>query len=86
MMVIGVISENELTARFEGRVIGIGLAVADAWGKRMATRKKTGRTLKGLDAFVAAIAQARDLTLVTPNTKRLEYTGIDLSNPWIELS
>jgi len=74
--------ENDLPARFEGRIIGIGLAVAAAWGVIMARSRKAGRSLNGIDAFLAAIAQVRGLTLVTRNTKHFESLGLELLNPW----
>ena len=74
--------ENDLPARFEGRIIGIGLAVAAAWGVIMARGRKAGRSLNDIDAFLAAIAQVRGLTLVTRNTKHFESLGLELLNPW----
>jgi predicted nucleic acid-binding protein len=76
--------EHELAARFDGRILGIGLAVAAAWGRLMAAAKRSGRKLDNLDAFLAAIAMVRGLTLVTRNTRHFEALGIALLNPFKE--
>ncbi len=75
--------ENDLPARFDRRILGIGLGVAEAWGKIVARSEKMGRVLPAIDGFLAAIAQVRGLTLVTRNTKDFEPLGIALLNPWI---
>jgi len=76
--------QNDLPARFEGRIIGVGLVVAEAWGTIMAFAKKASASLNAMDAFFAATALARNLTLVTRNTKHFEKLGIVILNPWIE--
>jgi toxin FitB len=75
--------ENELPARFEGRIAGVDRPVANAWGVLRARSLKSGHAMEGMDAFLAAIAQVRGLTLVTRNTKDFERAGIDLFNPWL---
>jgi toxin FitB len=74
--------ENDLPARFEGRIIGIGLGVADSWGKIMARSAEAGKPISAMDAFLAAIARLRGLTLVTRNTKDFEALGVPVLNPW----
>ena len=74
--------ENELPARFDGRIIGIDLSVASAWGILRARSLKAGHAMEGMDAFLAAVAQVWGLTLVTRNIKDFERAGIDLLNPW----
>ncbi len=74
--------QNDLPARFEGRIIGVGLVVAEAWGTIMALAKKAGASLNAMDAFFAGTALARNLTLVTRNTKHFEKLGIAILNPW----
>jgi predicted nucleic acid-binding protein len=74
--------ENDLPARFEGRIIGIGLGIADAWGKLMARSATQGRTVGAMDGFLGAIALAQGFTLVTRNTEDFAPLGIRVLNPW----
>jgi predicted nucleic acid-binding protein len=75
--------QDELPTRFEGRILTIDLAVADAWGALMARSSEIGIGLGVMDAFLAGTAKAHDLTLVTRNTKHFEGVGIPLLNPWL---
>jgi predicted nucleic acid-binding protein len=75
--------QNDLPTRFDGRIISVGLAVADAWGVIMAKSWALGTPLAVMDAFLAATAEAHDMTLVTRNTRHFENLGIPLLNPWI---
>src|SRR3546814_9122433 len=47
---------DELPLRFEGRVLSVDEAVADSWGKVVASRETTGRPIGVMDAFIAAPA------------------------------
>ena len=58
---------DDLSARFEGRVLDVDLPVADVWGRITARSRRAGRTLGSMDAFFAATAETYDLTLVTLN-------------------
>jgi toxin FitB len=74
--------QDELPARFEGRILTVDRLIADAWGTIMARTSEMGISLGVMDAFFAATAQAHDLTFVTRNTKHFEKVGIPLLNPW----
>lgn len=74
--------QDELPLRFEGRILGVDLAVADAWGALMARSRRIGVNLGAIDAFFAATAVANALTLVTRNTSHFANLGISLLNPW----
>jgi len=75
--------EDDLSLRFEGRIIGVDLHVAESWGALMARSNKMGIKLNVMDAFIAATAEVHALTLVTQNTKHFEKLGIALENPWL---
>jgi toxin FitB len=75
--------QSDLPTRFDGRIISVGLAVADGWGVIMAKSWASGAPLAVVDAFLAATAEAHDMTLVTRNTRHFENLGISLLNPWI---
>jgi toxin FitB len=75
--------ETDLPDRFAGRIIAIGAAVADAFGRLMARAQRFGHRLEVIDGLLAATAETHQLTLVTRNTKDFEELGISLLNPWL---
>ena len=72
---------EELPLRFEGRLLSIDRAVADAWGKVVARGEQVGRPISVADAFVAATAEVHGLTLVTRNVADFPLLKAVL-NPW----
>jgi hypothetical protein len=74
--------ENDLPARFEGRVIEIDLRIARAWGSVMARSQNLGLATGAMDGLIAATAATFDLTLATRNVKDFDGLGIRLFNPW----
>ena len=73
---------EELPLRFEGRILPIDGAVADACGKVVARSEALGRRLEAMDAFLAATAEVHRLTLVTRNTSDFQSTLKGVLNPW----
>jgi predicted nucleic acid-binding protein len=73
---------NEVSARFEARILTIDLATADACGRVLARARASGRPLAALDAFIAATAERHDLALVTRNVTDFSALGIRVLNPW----
>jgi predicted nucleic acid-binding protein len=76
---------EELPLRFEGRVVPIDATIADTWGRLTALREGSGRPIGVADAFIAATAEARDLTLVTRNVSDFERTVRAVVNPWTDI-
>jgi predicted nucleic acid-binding protein len=74
--------EDDLPARFEGRILQVDAAVANVWGVLMARARAQGRTLGAMDAFFAATATVHQLTLLARNTRDFISTGIELLDPW----
>jgi toxin FitB len=72
----------ELPLRFEDRILAVDQGVADLWGVVIARSEKKGHAMGSMDAFVAATAEAHDLTLVTRNIKDFEHVEISLMDPW----
>ena len=68
----------EMTAIFEGRILGIGREEAEVWGRMSATHK-----LPDIDGLIAATALVRGLTVVTRNVKDFERSGAKFVNPWL---
>jgi predicted nucleic acid-binding protein len=73
---------EELPARFEGRILPVDLAIAQEWGVVIEKARGQGFTLSVMDAFLAATAHARELTLVTRNSKDFQSLGMPLFDPW----
>jgi len=75
---------EDLTERFDGRVLDVNPAIAEMAGTFSAQSKKTGFNVEALDMFIAATAAHHELTLVTRNVKDFERLGVALLNPWTD--
>ncbi len=73
---------EELPLRFEGRLLIIEVAIADAWGRVMSRCSAVGRPIGVMDAFFAATAEVHALTLVTRNVSDFTASSVSLFNPW----
>ena len=73
---------DDLTSRFEDRIVPVDRLVAEAWGLIMVRSLGAGHNLGVMDGFFAATAAAHQLTLVTRNTSHFERLGIQHLNPW----
>lgn len=74
--------EKSLPVRFEGRILSVDRAVADACGRLVARGEAVGRPLEAMDAFIAATAEVHRLTLVTRNTSDFHSIVKAMVNPW----
>lgn len=74
---------QHLPSRFEGRIVPVDAAVADAWGAVRARTEAAGRNTSAMDALIAATAQVRGFAVVTRNVA--DFTDIAaVVNPWVE--
>jgi toxin FitB len=73
---------NELAPRFEGRLLPIDHAIADAWGRIFAHSNAIGRPMEAMDAMIAATVKVHGLTLVTRNAADFRPILKDIVNPW----
>ena len=76
--------KEDLLLRFEGRILSVDSAIADAWGRLTASREASGRPISMADAFIAATVEVHGLTLVTRNVSDFERTVRAVVNPWTE--
>lgn len=74
--------QQDLSARFEGRVLPVDTPVAHAWGKIVARRESQGHPIHAMDAMLAATADVHALTLVTRNEADFRQTLRSVVNPW----
>jgi hypothetical protein len=75
---------GDLLDRFEGRLLDVTRDVAREWGMISAEAQNAGRPMGVVDAFFAATARVRGLTLVTRNDAHFRHAGIELLNPWTD--
>jgi len=73
---------KDLTARFGERILPVDLGIADACGRLVARSESLGRPIEPRDAFIAATAEVRGLTLVTRNASDFEATAKNIVTPW----
>jgi predicted nucleic acid-binding protein len=73
---------DELSIRFQGRILTIGTDVMLTWGNLTAALEQKGRKLPAMDSLVAAIALHGQLTLVTRNEGDFADTGVTILNLW----
>jgi predicted nucleic acid-binding protein len=69
--------DEQILARFEGRVLAIDTAVAQRCARLHVPNPRAER-----DALIAATALVHGLAVVTRNTADFEPTGVALINPW----
>ena len=74
--------KEDLKHRFKNRILNISLEGANKWGEVLATADKNGRPLPAIDSLIAATALVHDLSVVTRNTKDMEGSGVEVTNPW----
>jgi toxin FitB len=74
--------DDDLAARFEGRIIDIDRAIAEAWAQIVAYGRARGARPPVLDAFLAATALVHVMTLVTRNERDLADLDVPVLNPW----
>jgi tRNA(fMet)-specific endonuclease VapC len=74
--------ENDLLARFEGRIIALDTQIMLMWGGLSSRLELAGRKLPAIDGLLAATALAGSYILVTRNTSDFTGTGVQTYNPW----
>ncbi len=70
---------------FEGRVVVWNLADAQNCARIMEEKRRRGEPLDDhlSDAFLAAAAASRGLSIVTRNVREFRNTGVDAVDPWV---
>jgi predicted nucleic acid-binding protein len=74
--------ENDLTRRFQQRILPVSLQIASVWGQMTGDSERLGRSLPVVDALIAATAKVADLTVATRNTRDFERCSVRVFNPW----
>jgi len=68
---------REVELGFGDRVLPVTMPVASAWG-----RQQHAQPLPVVDGLIAATATVNNLTVVTPNAKDFERSGVQVLNPF----
>jgi hypothetical protein len=74
--------ETDLTDRFEGRILDLDRATAEAWGVIMAQGAAKGVRFPTMDALIAATALRHGLVMVTRNLRDFRRVEIAVVDPW----
>jgi predicted nucleic acid-binding protein len=74
--------DDDLAARFEGRIIGVDRTIAEAWAQIVARGRARGAPPPVLDAFLAATALVHEMTVVTRNERDMVGLDVPVLNPW----
>jgi toxin FitB len=69
-------------AMYEGRIVGVDVALADLAGRLRARASRSGWVLSQFDSIIAATAIQAGATLATRNTVDFERLEIPLVDPW----
>ena len=72
---------NQVLPRFEGRILAIDLAVAQRCARLHVPDPRAER-----DALIAATALVHGMTVATRNAVDFEPTGVQIVDPWKDLS
>lgn len=73
---------QELTKRFEGRILPVDVEVMLTWGRMQGASEKEGVSLPVMDSLIAATAIRHNLMVVTRNARDLERCQVAIYNPW----
>ena len=71
--------EVELPAFFTGRILPVDAAVADTWGRLLAS---AGRPLPSVESLIGATAARHGMSVVTRNATDYAGLGVTVINPW----
>jgi len=74
--------DGELIRRFDKRILGIDIKVAQKWGEIQALSEMAGTKMPVIDSLIASIGIVYDMTVVTRDTGGMEKSGVSLLNPW----
>jgi predicted nucleic acid-binding protein len=75
--------EQDVKEWFGNRLVPLTEPVAENWGRLLA---QIGRPVPAIDSLLAATALHFGLRIVTRNTADFVYPGLEVINPWLNLS
>ncbi len=73
---------ERILALFNDRTLDFDVKAAEQLAQIAARTAKIGRRATAPDAYIAAIAVARDFSVATRNVGHFGHTGVTVINPW----
>ena len=73
---------QDLSERFENRVINIDLKVAARWGEVQGRSEEDGNPMSVIDGLIAVSGLVHDCIVVTRNISDMKQSRVELFNPW----
>ena len=73
---------QDLSIRFENRVINIDLKVAARWDEVQGKSEMDGNPMLVIDSLIAVSGLVHDCIVVTRNISDMKQSGVELFNPW----
>lgn len=73
---------EQLLIEFRGRILPVGIEIADRWGRLSAANKAVGREIGVADTLIGATAEVHGLTVVTRNVRHFRHLTVAVLNPW----
>jgi predicted nucleic acid-binding protein len=67
---------------FESRILPFDMQAAEICAELLARVRALGRGIGTADAYIAAIAAAKGLTVASRDTQPFEAAGVPVINPW----
>lgn len=77
--------EGDLLAVFAGRILPFDLEASRAYADLMSKAKIAGQAINMADAYTAAIAAARGLSVASRDVAPFQAAGVPIINPWAAL-
>lgn len=74
--------QEDLLARFYGKILPLDTAVIVEWGVLTARLETAGTPMPAIDSLIAATILAHKTTLITRNVSDFGAAGIKIINPW----
>jgi predicted nucleic acid-binding protein len=74
--------EKMILNDFRGQILPFNLPAARLYAQILASRQKSGRPIREMDAQIAAIAFVHDVTLVTRDVNDFVGCSLTVVNPW----
>lgn len=74
--------QDDLLARFHGRIIPLGTDIIVEWGVLTARLEAQGKPMPAIDSLIAATALEEKMSLVTRNVGDFDAAGVEILNPW----
>ena len=78
--------EKRVLPMFVGRVLAFDMACTNAYAELMARVRKIGGAIQTVDALIAAMTLTNGFVVATRDESPFLAAGLDVINPWEELS